>query len=528
MSAHLPEMVAQALAGAGVSIMFGLPGGGPNLDLIGAAETAGIRFVLAHGETEAAIMASTHGLLTGSPTPVLATRGPGAASLVNGVAQATLDRFPLVAITDTVPAAHADRIAHQRLDQRALLKPVTKVSATLSPHWSTQRLIDVVKSATVWPFGAVHLDYDDTVLTTEGPNGSTPTSPSVPDPETLERACRLVGEARRPVVVVGAEAAASVAVRPAIMDGSAPILTTYQAVGTLPTDHRLFAGLFTNGALEAPVLDAADLLITIGLDPVEPIPAPWDRTMPVVQLSAVANRSPYIRSTIDVVGDLALSVPPVLVAARSSWHEHAGADFAHAARQQILACTVPGHSALGPVEVARQLATAMPTEITVTVDAGAHFLAVMPIVPVRDRHQLLISNGLATMGFAVPAAIGAALARPDRPVLAITGDGGLSMVLGELETIGRLELPITVVCFDDASLSLIAIKQGADHGGTGAVRYRPVDYAAVASASGVPGTVVESEGELETALARGWDRPRLLDVRVDPTSYRALIRATRG
>jgi acetolactate synthase-1/2/3 large subunit len=170
----------------------------------------------------------------------------------------------------------------------------------------------------------------------------------------------------------------------------------------------------------------------------------------------------------------------------------------------------------------------MPPHASITVDAGAHFLAVMPLVRVANPHQLLISNGLATMGFAVPAAIGVSLARPGDPVVAFTGDGGLSMVLGELETIARLELPITIVVFNDAALSLIEIKQVHGHGGPEAVRYRPVDFAAIAYASGLDGIVVESEGELTAALSGSWDRPRLIDARIDPSAYPALIAATRG
>ena len=111
--------------------MFGLPGGGPNLDVVGAALAEGIRFVLAHGETAASIMAATYGRLTGQPTPVVVTRGPGATSVANGAAQATLDRFPLVIISDTVPSAQAHRVPHQRVDQRAMMVPLTISSATI-------------------------------------------------------------------------------------------------------------------------------------------------------------------------------------------------------------------------------------------------------------------------------------------------------------------------------------------------------------------------------------------------------------
>ncbi len=137
----LPERLAGLLAARGASVMFGLPGGGPNLDVIGAAVRRGLRFVLAHDETAASIMAATHGLLTGSPTAVVVTRGPGVASAANGIAQAQLDRYPLVAITDTVPAHQRARVSHQRLDQQALLGPVTKTPrpTTPSPITSTSR-----------------------------------------------------------------------------------------------------------------------------------------------------------------------------------------------------------------------------------------------------------------------------------------------------------------------------------------------------------------------------------------------------
>ena len=171
---------------------------------------------------------------------------------------------------------------------------------------------------------------------------------------------------------------------------------------------------------------------------------------------------------------------------------------------------------------------ALPETITTTVDAGAHFLAVMPLWPVSEPFRLLISNGLATMAFAVPAAIGAAVARPGEPVLAFTGDGGMSMTMAELETIARLQLPITVVVFNDATLSLIRIKQTAEHGGDRAVAYQLTDFAEVARASGIDGYVVNSALEFRTVLAQDWDRPRLIDARIDPSSYPALLAATRG
>jgi acetolactate synthase-1/2/3 large subunit len=151
----------------------------------------------------------------------------------------------------------------------------------------------------------------------------------------------------------------------------------------------------------------------------------------------------------------------------------------------------------------------------------------MPFWPAADPLRLLISNGLATMGFALPAAIAAALARPG-PVVCMVGDGGLGMTLAELETVARLDLPITVVVFDDAALSLIEVKQGAGHGGERAVRYADVDFAAIARAMGIEAFVAGTAADVSRALDRPWDGPRLVDARIDPAPYAGLIKVTRG
>lgn len=544
-SRHLAEHLADAMADVGVTTLFGLPGGGPNLDLIGAAEARGIRFVLAHGETAAAIMASTNGLVAGRPAAVVVTRGPGAASLTNGVAQATLDRHPLIALTDTVPAAARSRVAHQRIDQRALLAPVAKRSATIGPTDDGAGLRQLLAEAVAWPAGAVHVDVDASA-TDRLRAVAAPTPPTI-GPDRLDAAQDLLARSRRPVVVAGAEAAA-VAASHVGPDGSnpmtealtrfgAPTLATYQAVGVVPTEGPIGAGIFTNGALERPVLDAADLIVTVGLDLVEPIPAPWTSTVPVLRLSSVDQVDDYLPADVDVVGpwpdllDLLGLVDLTGADRRWAWADGDPARFRGEARAALAhpAPPRPDGAGIDPVELVDTLVAEGPAGATVTVDAGAHFLAVLPRWPVAEPHRLLISNGLATMGYALPAAIGAALARPGEPVLALTGDGGLSMVLAELETIARLRLPVTVVVFNDSALSLIEIKQGAASGGPGAVRYRSTDFAAMAEASGLEGRAVSSVDGLRDLCRTGdWSRPRLIDARVDPSSYGHLLAATRG
>ncbi len=503
--------------------MFGLPGGGPNLDVVGAALRDGMRFVLAHGETEAAIMASTYGRLTGQPAPAVVTRGPGAASAVNGVAQATLDRFPLVLIADTVPSLHASWVPHQRLDQRSMLAPVSVASATISDLTSDDELDGLVTDALAWPSGAVHLDFDPGAPAASSKDPSL-VAPGSSNSRDLGEARSAIAGARQPVVIVGFEAAVwGSDVRDTLVRFGCPVLTTYQAVGVVPTEGDLHAGLFTNGALERPLLDQADLVIVLGLDEVEPIPLPWTIDAPVLRLSTLPQESPYLPVEWDVIAPVS-DLLDLLQPADRLWPAETASDTRASQREALRT----ERQTFGPLQLVRSAASSVPNSVTTTVDAGAHFLAVMPNWPVDEPLRLLISNGLATMGFAVPAAIGAALARPGEPVLAMTGDGGLSMVLAELETIARLDLPITVLVFNDAALSLIEIKQKPSHGGADVVRYHPVDFAAVAEASGVPGTVVRSEGELLEALSSGWYSPRLVDARVDPADYPHLIATTRG
>ena len=503
--------------------MFGVPGGGPNLDVVGAATAEGITFHLAHGETAAAIMASTHALLTATPTAAVSTRGPGATSVANGVAQATLDRYPLIAVTDTVPARDQARIPHQRLDQRAMFAPITKVSRTLGTDIDDDAVDQLIACAHAWPFGAVHLDYDVTARSVDAEDAA---PPAPVDEESVERARRLLAGAERPLVIVGMEAAAiGDPIRATLEHFAVPVLTTYQAIGLVPTEGALHAGLFTNGALERAVLDAADVIVTVGLDLVEPIPAAWTCSAPVIRLSAEVQLDAYLPVTVDVVGDLVDTARRVLHDP-TPWDEETAVALRESGRDSIRACE--STTTFGPVRLVETVSAAIPVDATVTVDAGAHFLAIMPLWPATNPFDLLISNGLATMGFAVPAAIGAAVARPLRPVVALVGDGGLGMTLAELETIGRLDLPITVVVFNDAALSLIEIKQREQHGGPQAVRYRETDFAAIARASGIGGTVVRTSAELSAALDGDWWRPRLIDARIDPSSYPALISTTRG
>ena len=284
------------------------------------------------------------------------------------------------------------------------------------------------------------------------------------------------------------------------------------------------------------VLEEADLIILAGLDPVELIRKPWAYSVPVLDIAEVRHDKHYLSPDQGLYGPVSASIHELAAPlSRSDWTV---GDIAHHRAAFFDAMAFPERPTITPVAVVKAAVEAFagpdPTGATgvprLAVDAGAHMFSAIAFWPAQAPRDVLISNGLATMGFALPAAIGAALARPGEPVLALAGDGGVSMTLGELETVARLDLPITVVVFNDAALSLIEIKQQTHHGGDRAVRFAPVDYAAIARASGLAGFVVTSGDELADVIAAegDWRQPRLIDARIDPAPYHHLIDVTRG
>ena len=537
---RMSEQLAGALRDAGTDLVFGVPGGGANLDLVGALEAAGCRFVLTHAETAAAIMAGVAAELTGRPSATVVTRGPGAASVVNGAAQALLDRQPILVVTDCVAAADRPRISHQRLDQPALLASATKGTRTLGSRGAAATARAAVALACGGRPGPVHVDVDPSV------HPFTPDrapAPAAADPAALGAARRALRHARRPVVVAGVGAVAVPASRrPAtvaslrrfVEAGNVPVLTTYKGRGLVADRDGTFAGVATGATIEAPVLEEADLVVGVGLDPVELIPGAWPYPAPVVLIGGWAvDDSTFFgnRLAAEVVGDLAAILDDLAGSVTTDWAAGAGRQHRKEAEARLLGAVPASPQGLSPQQVVTEARRAAPAGTIATVDAGAHMLVAVPLWEVERPGELLVSSGLATMGFSLPAAAAAALVHPDRPVVCFTGDGGLGMVLAELETLARLRLRVVVVVFNDATLSLIAVKQQPEgHGGERAVSYAPTDFAAIAAGCGLASRRVDDVASYRQALDRALaaDGPTLLDVAVDPSAYPAVIDVIRG
>ena len=292
----------------------------------------------------------------------------------------------------------------------------------------------------------------------------------------------------------------------------------------IPDDSPSYGGLFTNSVAERRLVSSADLIVAVELDPVEPMPGAWPYHSPVLALSSRPITDSYYPATVEINGRIEPVLGDLGEGLSSTWPPGAG-PAQNTRFREALHTAAPGFS---PLELVGTLVKAGPADPIVTVDAGAHFLVIMPIWPVRRPLDLLISNGLATMGFALPAAIGAALARPTRPVMCLVGDGGLGMTMAELETVARLDLDVTVVVFNDSTLSLIEVKRDPSSPlGPGLVRYGPTDFATAARSMGLPGHVATEPDHVREALAAG-PGPRLIDARIDPEFYTHAMRVTRG
>jgi acetolactate synthase-1/2/3 large subunit len=459
---------------AGVHRLFGMPGGGGNADLIQAARTLGLFFTLSHGETAGAFMACAQAEITGQPGACLATLGPGAASIVNGVAQAHLDRVPLIVITDP-PDPH---YPHQRLPQQEMLAPLVK--------WSGSDLDEALHAVTTPPYGPVHLQD----------GAETRRIPPPPLPHSLPAA---EIPAKRPVMLVGL--GASMAARDFCETRRIPALVTYKAKGVIPDDHPWFAGVITNGALEKPVLDQADVFVTAGFDSVELISRPWTCRQPMV---------PIERAVV-----------------ASTWTPEEARGLAESQRAAMRPAVGPGE--LAPHRVV-EIAAEFYAGARLAVDAGAHMFPVMSLWPAREPRSVLISNGLATMGFGLPAGIGAALLDSARPVVVFTGDGGLMMCAAELRTAARERLPLRIVVFDDADLTLIRLKQEQRGYDTAATGMGSTDWQTVACGFGVLGRRADDEAGLRAALREtaGHPGPVLIAARISTRTYSELMRALRG
>ncbi len=519
------QTLGRAFAAWGCRYVFGLPGG-ETLDLMEGLRQEGLEFILTRHETAAAIMAATVGDLTGVPGLCLSTLGPGATNMVTGVAQALLDRSPLVAMSAQIPAARQSILTHQMLDLGALYRPVTKWTAEVNAANAARTARKALHLTCDGRRGPVHLAIPSDVARQEAVTEPVP-FPSGP-PATLAPAAfpdlgavrELISAARHPVLIVGTGAldAPVAALRFAEWLGC-PVYDLPKAKGSFPEDHPQFVGTLEMAGAQTlfAQLRAADLILAFGADPVE-YDHWWDFPAKVITFDSQPNTLHHTPSHADVVGPLAEAV-----AALTDGTTRTAADTA-ALRTELEAAlaseAVPRR--LHPRQVIAALRAALPRESILATDTGAHKMAAGQLWHTSTPRTYLLSNGLSTMGYAIPAAIAARLARPEQPVTALVGDGGFMMSVAELETAARLGLRLLVVVMDDGALGSIRLNQRRRGYPSQGVAFGRPDYPSLARALGGQGWEVDAPADLPRILGEACAAPGVAVVaaRIDGDAYR--------
>lgn len=532
------ELLVSAIAASGVKRIFGLPGGGSSLDIIEAAAERGIDFVLTRTESAAVMMAAATAELSGTPGVALTTKGPGVANAANGVAYASLDRSPVILITDGFNAVQQTYVTHQVFDQQALLHPLTKGFSRFSKDTTADDVRSLFDLAMTPPFGAVQIEITGDIAKSKisTPDVEFVTTRAMPtlDEVAIADASELLGNASRPVVIVGLEARekqAATEIKRLVEALNCPVLTTYKAKGVIPDSHAQYVGIFTGGAAEEECVARADLVVLCGVDPVEFVLLPWRYDAPVIDVAPGRHEVHYTAVTTGVYGSIAEHLARLVPICRTStWLDEETSGLRERMQDRL---QYPGGSGLGPqqvVELAMDEAKELGINPRVTVDAGAHMFSAMAFSRCEAPCDVLISNGLATMAFALPAAIAASLHEPERPVIAFTGDGGLLMCLGELLTAVQQQTRIIVIVFNDESLSLIDIKQQQRKLPPRGVRWGRPDFAQTMTGLGGRAFLANDRSEYKGALAAAMSEkgPALIDVHIDSSGYAAQLKALRG
>ena len=529
------EVIADAIKEAGSPFIAGVPGG-ESVELMDALRQRDMRFILVKQEVAGAMMAATWGEITGSPGVCLSTRGPGAANMVNGIAYASLDRAPLIAITDQYSAPTYATGLRQRIDQIALYAPLVKWGTTINAATVRHQVRRAIREATAAPPGPVHFDMPQSETKREAGEylAEPPLLPNVlmsgPDRADLKVPLQMLAQARKPVLLVGLGAlwhgAAAEVVALAERLG-APVLTTTKCKGVIPEDHPLRAGCIIGGLIERKMVSQADLIVTVGLDSIELQPKAWPYTTPVLALSSISSNDACVPASLEVVGNL-----KVLLARFSEWVSEGsawGEKAAQVFRDEVIDALNTPSTGLSPQRAMEVARAALPRNTIATCDAGVSRLLVVQKWKAYGPREFLTSNGLGSMGYAIPGALAARLAHPDRPVVAFTGDGGFLMAVAELQTSVCEDLPIIVIVLDDEELGLIRIKQEIKGVARYGVKIGGMHWDKLAHGFGADGVVVDTEQGLQLAIASALKsgRTTVIGVRIDPSGYVAQFNALR-
>ncbi len=508
------DFLAERLYEAGCRYAFGMPGG-EVLTLVDALRKVGIEFILVKHENSAGFMAEGVYHRTGAPGILVATLGPGAMNGINSIVNAYQDRVPLIVLTGCVDEDEALTYTHQVMDHSAVFNSITKATFRLTADGADTVADKAVAIATEGRPGPVHIDIPISVADTQSKPSHlrrrATASPVIPaQGQDFVEACNWINVAKKPVMIVGLDAMndnSGAEILSFCETYNVPFVTTYKAKGIVPENHPL---CLRSGGLSPladkhliPFIKSADLILCAGYDPIEMRPGWRDIWNPaktnVIDITAEPNHHYMHQATLSFIANTGATLSLLFdnSTPNTTWQ-----NGEIEAVKASLDTAFPHDDAWGPAAVIAECRINLPENTLATADSGAHRILLSQMWDCYEPRGLMQSSALCTMGCAVPLAMGAKIASPNRPVVSFSGDAGFLMVAGELATAAELEIKAIFVVFVDASLALIELKQRQRQLTNHAVDFGTHDYAAIARSFGGAGHTVGSREELREALAQ--------------------------
>ena len=528
------ELLVRCLEEEGIEIIFGLPGE-ENADFMMALEKSEkIRFVLTRHEQGAAFMAEAYGRLTGNPAGCLSTLGPGATNLITGVADANMDRAPMIVLTGQGSTDRLHKESHQIMDTVSMFKPVTKWATSIyNPDTIPEIVRKAVRISRSEKPGAVLIELPEDIA--RETTSSEPITPrryrrSVPDKEIIEEASRLIIQSEQPLIIAGngcIRKRASAELRRLCDLSKIGVVSSFMAKGCVDMDAEYCLFTIGLGARDriAEVIDSADLIITLGLDMVEYPPKLWntDSAKPIIHADFLpAEIDENYHPTLELIGDLAKTISAIKDRLEEKNFQVTERAVYLSCRQNLLSDfseydSDSDRETIRPQQVLSLVRKSLGPKDILLSDVGAHKMWIARHYHCHEPNTCLIPNGFCSMGFALPAAIAASIVEPKKRILGIAGDGGFLMNLQEMETARRLNSNLVMMVWEDKAFGLISWKQEDSYGRHTELSFGNPDWLELASAFRWQGAHVKNSDELRERLESALETsgPSLLVLPID-------------
>ena len=528
------EIIVDSLINHHVPYVFGIPGA--KIDgVFDTLEDKGPQLIVTRHEQNAAFMAQAIGRLTGEPGVVIATSGPGASNLATGLVTATAEGDPVLAITGQVKRSDLLKLTHQSMDNAALFNPITKYSAEIQdPENISESIANAYRMAKTAKHGASFIsipqDVTDSLVQSEAIKPLTAPKLGSASKETILNLAQRIQEAQLPTLLVGMRASSekeTQAIRRLVKKTGLPVVETFQGAGIISREleEHFFGrvGLFRNQPGDM-LLKRSDLVIAIGYDPIEYEARNWnaEKDARVIVVDEVpAEIDQFLQPEEELIGNIA-STLDLLTDAITEYDISADArdyltTLQKTLNQRDVAPQRENDGRVHPLEVINTLQEKVTDEMTIAVDVGSLYIWMARHFRSYEPRHLLFSNGMQTLGVALPWAISAALVRPNTQIFSISGDGGFLFSGQDLETAVRLKLNIIQLIWNDGAYNMVEFQEEMKYGRAAAVHFGPVDFVQYAESFGAKGLRATSQAELDQALeeALKTDGPVVIDIPID-------------